>query len=88
MTGQSNETHFASGAPFRLDFLLLLHLRLLDHPEQRVTSSLQLLRVPTFTKPVEPEDRELRDILLYAFVHVISSHPVVIETTVLIVTRN
>jgi hypothetical protein len=74
-------THFALNVPFRFDFSLLVYLGLLlDHPEERTTPSLQLLRRQTLEEPINMTDGELRDILRDKFVQVVCSHPVVMYT--------
>lgn len=59
---------------FRFSFLL-------DHAEKRVTPSLKFLWTPAFEEPVETENRELGNVLLYPLVHVIGTHTVVIQPT-------
>ena len=72
-------THLAL-RPSRLHlFHLFTLLLLLDHAKERVTSPLELLRTPALEEPVEPEHRELRDILLDTLVHVLGLHAVVVE---------
>jgi hypothetical protein len=68
-----NRTHL----PLRgLQLRLLSHpgprlFLLLNHPQQRITPPLQLLRRPTLENPIKLEHRELRDILLDPLMHIV-----------------
>jgi len=75
-----NKTHLPLR---RFQLRLLRHpglFLLLNHPQQRITPPLQLLRRPTLEKPIKPEHRELRDILLDPLIHIVRLHPIVIES--------
>lgn len=66
--------------PLHFHLLRLPRLRLLlNHPQQRITPPLELLGTPALEEPIEPEHRELRDILLDAFVHVLRRHTVMVQ---------
>ena len=54
---------------------------LLDQTKKGVASPLEFLRTPTLEEPVETEDGEFGNILLYPLVNVIGPHTIVVEST-------